>query len=270
MAFPYRKIMCPIDFDDSSLDAIDTAASIARQNDGSLTLVHIVPMIVQPTVMAVRFDLYKEQAEAARVHLTEIVRTRLRGIKCELSVHNGEPAQTILKIERKLAPDLLVMSTHGRKGFSHFFLGSVAELVLRGASCPVLTTRAAQRDKNTIAGWMTTSPVTASPKERLGSVRAKMLHDDLCCVPVVEAGRLLGIVSDHDLHRHLAQEDHLEVGQVMDPGETLISVSPSTSLKEAARLLQELKLQGLPVVAEEKLVGVITVSDVLRAFAESG
>jgi nucleotide-binding universal stress UspA family protein/CBS domain-containing protein len=264
--------MCPIDLDDSSLDAIDTAANIARQNDGSLILVHIVPMIVQPTVMAVHFDLYKEQAETAKKHLSEIARTRLSGIKCELSVHNGEPAQTILRIERKLAPDVLVMSTHGRKGFSHFFLGSVAELVLRGATCPVLIIRAVQRDKNTVAEWMTTRPVTASPEERLGSIRAKMLDDDLCCVPIIEGGRLVGIVSDRDLQRHLTKEDQIEVGQVMprDVDETLISVRPSTSLKETARLLRELKLQALPVVAEEKLVGVITASDVVRAFAESG
>lgn len=271
MTFPYRKVTCPIDFDDSSLEAVETAAQIVRQNDGMLILVHIVPMIIQPAGMPVYVDLYKGQEETARRELTEIVNTRLSGINCELSVHNGEPAQTILRIARKLEPDLLVMATHGRKGFSHFFLGSVAELVLRGAHCPVLTVRAAQHDKNTVAGWMAPNPMTASPKEKLCSVRSKMLDGDFRCVPIVDNGKLVGIVTDRDVQEHLAHENEIEVAQAMpeDRGDTLTKVTPSTSLKEAARLMQELKIEALPVVDEDRLVGVITTSDVLRAFAEA-
>ncbi len=271
MAFPYRKIMCPIDFDDGSLEAVDTAARIARQNDGTLILVHVVPMIIQPAGMPVYVDLYKGQEDAARRKLAEIVNTRLSGIKCELSVYNGEPAQTILTIERKLEPDVLVMATHGRKGFSHFFLGSVAELVLRGSTCPVLTVRAAQHDKRTVAGWMTSNPVTASRREKLSSVRTKMSDGHFRCVPVVEGGKLVGIITDRDINEHLAQKDQMEVGHAMpeDVGETLTTVTASTSLKEAARLMRELKLEALAVVDQQKLVGVITASDVLRAFAEA-
>ena len=271
MAFPYRKIMCPIDFDDSSLQAVDTAAHIARQNDGSLILVHIVPMIIEPAGMPVYADLYKGQEEAARRQLGEIVKTRLSGIKCQLSIHNGEPAQTILGIARRLQPDLLVMATHGRKGFSHFFLGSVAELVLRSATCPVLTVRGAEHDKNTVIGWMTPNPVTASPREKLFSVQTKMIDGNFRCVPVVEDGKLVGIVTDRDVREHLAQNDQIDVGHAMpeDIAETLTTVTPSTSLKEAARLMGKLKLEAFPVVDEEKLIGVITTSDVLRALGEA-
>ena len=271
MAFPYRKIMCPIDFEDTSLEAVDASAGIARQNGGSIILVHIVPMIIQPAVLPVQFNLNYEQEEVAKQHLSEIARTRLSGIKCEISVHHGEPAHTILRIERKLEPDVLVMATHGRKGFSHFFLGSVAELVIRGATCPVLTVRVAQHDKNTVDGWMTPNPVTASPKETLGSVRAKMLNGDLRCVPVVDGGRLLGLITDHDIREHPDEKDQIEVGRMMPKGilETLVSVIPSTSLKETARLMRELKLQALPVLDQGKLVGVITTNDVLGAFAKN-
>jgi CBS domain-containing protein len=238
--------------------------------------VHIVPLIIQPQAIEIH-DLYKEQKETARYQLAEIVKTRLNGIKCELSIHSGEPAQTILRIERKLQPDLLVLATHGRKELSHFFLGRVAELILRGATCPVLTVRIprhdtnAVHDRNTVEEWMTRNPKTASVQENLSTAQAKMLNGDFRCLPVLKEGRLVGIITDRDVREHLAQKDQIEVGQAMpdDIGETLTTVTPSTSLKEAALLMRELKLEALPVIDdEETLVGVITTSDVLRAFAE--
>ncbi len=66
MAAPYRKIMCPVDFDDSSLEALDAAARIARDNDGTLIVLHIVPMVIMPTGMPVYVDVYKGQ-ETSRV-----------------------------------------------------------------------------------------------------------------------------------------------------------------------------------------------------------
>jgi PPOX class probable F420-dependent enzyme len=173
MAFPYKRIMCPIDFDDSSLEAVETAAGIARQNDGTLILVHIVPMIMQPAGMPVYVDLYKGQEEVAHRQLAEIVKTRLGGIKCESSVYNGEPAQTILSLQKKLEPDVLVMATHGRKGFSHFFLGSVAELVLRGATCPVLTVRAGRPAKRIVAS---AAPVKIPPSLRELIAKGPLAH----------------------------------------------------------------------------------------------
>jgi nucleotide-binding universal stress UspA family protein/CBS domain-containing protein len=270
MVFPFRKIMCAVDFDDSSFTAIDAAAQIARQNNATLILAHIVPIIIQSETISAYIGL-EGLDKAARNQLTEIVKTRLDGIKCELSIHSGEPAQTILRIERKLEPDLLVLATHGRKGLSHFLLGSVAELILRGATCPVLTVRIPQQDKNTVQEWMTRNPETASEQDKLATVQAKMLNGDFRCLPVLKEGRLVGIITEREVREHLAQKDQIEVGQVMpdDIGETLTTVTPSTSLKEAARLMRELKLEALPVVEdEETLVGVITTSDILRAFAE--
>jgi nucleotide-binding universal stress UspA family protein len=77
--------------------------------------------------------LYESQEETAWVRLREIARKDLAGVKYELLVHMGEPAGSIIAIEKKVKPDLLVMATHGRRGFSRFFLGSVAEIVLREA-----------------------------------------------------------------------------------------------------------------------------------------
>jgi len=263
----YRKIICPVDFDDSSLEALDTAARIARDNDGTLIVLHIVPVVIMPTGMPVYVDLYKGQEDVARRKLTEIARTRLAGIKYELMVQMGEPAASILRMEKKVSPDLLVMATHGRKGFSHFFLGSVAEVVLREATCPVLTIRAGQNRKGMVAGWMTLNPVTASPTDKLSTVRAKMAEGAFRSVPVLDNGKLVGIVTDRDLRQHAGSPENTEVARVMT--KELLTVTPATPLKDAARLMRERKIGGLPVLEGDALVGIITTADVLHAFYEA-
>ena len=66
MADPFRRILCPVDFDDNSMQALDTAADLARENNGTVFVLHVVPMIVPPTGMPVYVDLYQGQEETAR------------------------------------------------------------------------------------------------------------------------------------------------------------------------------------------------------------
>jgi hypothetical protein len=61
----------------------------------------------------------------------------------------------ILMAERRAGADLVVMATHGRRGFSRMLLGSVAELVLRQSTCPVLTVRYSPPQKDLVSAWMT-------------------------------------------------------------------------------------------------------------------
>ena len=76
MAFPFRNILCPVDFDDSSMDALDLAADLARQNDSILLVLHVVPMIVAPARVTGYFDPYKSQEETARAKLAQIAHKR--------------------------------------------------------------------------------------------------------------------------------------------------------------------------------------------------
>ncbi len=141
MELKCQKILCPVDFDDNSLAALDSAAEIAGKNAGTVFLLHVIPMVVQPMGMPPEVGLYDEQEKVARARLSEIEHERLAGVSHESMTCVGDPAPSILKMQRKLGADLIVIGTHGRRGLSRLFLGSVAEHVIREAPCPVLTIR---------------------------------------------------------------------------------------------------------------------------------
>jgi nucleotide-binding universal stress UspA family protein/CBS domain-containing protein len=264
MPFPYKRILCPVDFDESSMGALEAAAQFARQNDGTVYVFHVVPMVIPPTGMPVYVDLYKGQEETARDKLKEVARKRLSGVKYELMTHLGEPAGSIIKTERKIGADLIVMATHGRRGFSRFVLGSVAELVLREAKCPVLTVRQSPADRDKVSAWMTRNPVVAAPKEKLSVIHDKMTEGGFRAVPVVQDGKPIGIVTDRDIRMHVGYLEHTEADKAMS--EALITVTPETTVREAARLMRERKIGALPVIEGDMLVGLVTTTDVLSAL----
>jgi nucleotide-binding universal stress UspA family protein/predicted transcriptional regulator len=264
MAPQFRRILCPVDFDDNSMQALDYAANLARDSKGTVFVLHVVPMIVAPTGMPVYVDLYKGQEETARTRLVEIAHKHLGGIKYELLTHTGEPAATILNAEKKVDADVVVMATHGRRGFKRFFLGSIAELVLRESICPVLTVRCSPTQTDQVGTWMTKNPVTATPHEKLDTIAAKMHAGDFRCVPVVSDGAAVGIVTDRDIRQRTGYLDQTEAYKAMS--EALVTVTPTTDIRDAARLLREKKIGGLPVIEDGKLAGIITTCDVLDAL----
>jgi nucleotide-binding universal stress UspA family protein/predicted transcriptional regulator len=267
MGFPFKQLLCPVDFDENAAKALALASHIARQNDGTVYALHVVPMALTRTGMPVYVDLYKGTEEAAHQRLQEFARKRLAGVKYELSVHVGEVAPTILRAAKQFGADVIIMATHGRHGLSRAFLGSVAEMVLRESGCPVLMVRGALPDREAVSHWMTYGPLAASPEEKLASVQAKMREGSFRSMPVVEHGKLVGIISDRDIREHEGYLDRTEVKLAMTS--EVVTVTSQTAVKEAARLLQERKIGSLPVVDEGELVGIIAVTDLLGALIES-
>jgi universal stress protein A len=139
MRFPYKKILCPIDFDDSSIHALEKATEIARHFGATVFLVHVVPLIVE--ALPIAYERYEESQKAAMAKLNEIASQKLGSTEHRCIVYTGDVIGSIFQALEKFQPDLLVMATHGRTGIARFVLGSVAAAVVRKASCPVLTIR---------------------------------------------------------------------------------------------------------------------------------
>ncbi len=124
---------------------------------------------------------------------------------------------------------------------------------------------------------MTRNPVTLTPRNTLAEAKRMADEHGLRRFPVVSGGKLVGIVTDRDMRQALPSTavvherrysdyvlDRVLVGGIMS--RELTVVKPDTPVEEAARLILEHKVGGLPVVSRDKLVGIITETDILRAF----
>ncbi len=85
-------------------------------------------------------------------------------------------------------------------------------------------------------------------------------------LPVVSDGKLVGIVSDRDLREHRGHLEQVKISGIMT--ERPVTVTPATTIEEAAQIMLERQIGGLPVVADGRLVGMITTSDIMRAFLD--
>jgi len=142
MAFPYKTILCPIDFDENSLTALNQAVELAAHFESKLILVHVLPLVIPTGEIPPPLMLYEDQEKAARAKLEAIAKDKLSALKHDALLYTGDVIASILEAEKKYRPDLAVAATHGRGGIARLFLGSVAEAIVRKVSCPVLTIRA--------------------------------------------------------------------------------------------------------------------------------
>jgi nucleotide-binding universal stress UspA family protein len=149
----FRRILVPVDFSPCSKAALQYAAQLAERFDAAVEVLHVwePPMYLGLGPGEVFLQVTTDQGQP----LSEVVRTRARqeldqfiaeiqsrssaNVSGRLEV--GNTSDTILEIAKANQCDLIVMGTHGRRGFSRVLMGSIAERVVRHAPCPVITFR---------------------------------------------------------------------------------------------------------------------------------
>jgi len=144
---PPKLIMSPIDFSDHSGEALKSAADLVSCFRSELLLVHVVPAIPKLSSAAEFFHegQYEEELhKEAQKQLDEMAATLAqRGIKARSEVGTAnDVSMELLRIAEHNNVDLIVIATHGMTGWHKLAFGSVAEKVVRLASCPVLVLRA--------------------------------------------------------------------------------------------------------------------------------
>jgi len=145
-----KKILCPSDFSDPSLKALELANEIAGYFRAELYILHIVadlPPLYYPDHMGFEayadFDVRKYQMnliDDAHRKMDSIVREKITpDLKVHKVVLQGDAPYRIVEYSKMINADLIVISTHGRTGWKLLVFGSVADKVVRIATCPVLT-----------------------------------------------------------------------------------------------------------------------------------
>jgi acetoin utilization protein AcuB len=121
-------------------------------------------------------------------------------------------------------------------------------------------------DEMLVASRMSKHPATASPRETLAEADARMHSGNFRHLPITDNGKLIGMLSDHDIRQHQGHlKDTRITGAMTD---NPITVGPDTTMEEAAEIMLERKISGLPVVDKGNLVGIVTTTDLLAAFME--
>jgi nucleotide-binding universal stress UspA family protein len=141
--FQPRRILCPTDFSDDAGYALHIALDLARQNGGSVLLLHVADTLGAEGLT------YSEattrlQPEAHVRGLQEQLRRQAppdAGVPVRFLLREGSPAPEIERAAREEGCDLVVLGTHGRTGLAHLLMGSIAERVVRTAPCPVLVVK---------------------------------------------------------------------------------------------------------------------------------
>lgn len=149
----FKRIVCPVDFSDSSMQALQYALSLAQETDAHLTVVHVVTYDLEAeapemyeTVIADRrltVEMYRKKCEDySRERLEAAIPKSAREFcTIETKLASGKPYHQILRIAGEQNADLIVMGVQGRGALDLLIFGSTTQHIVRQATCPVLTLR---------------------------------------------------------------------------------------------------------------------------------
>jgi nucleotide-binding universal stress UspA family protein len=142
-----RRLLYATDFSAASRRAFTTAVTIAKSAGARMTIVHVIapvmPAVPQQYLDAVTLDQLEKRAQqwSTRELNKLAARARVAGIRATTALRIGDPVGQIIRTARTEGADLIVVGTHGRRGLPKFFLGSVAERVVKMAPFAVVTVK---------------------------------------------------------------------------------------------------------------------------------
>jgi len=142
------RILLAIDDSRFSQAAIETVIEQARPQDTDVRILHVVespPLLVAREMggyepaLETALESQKQNAEALVMKAAELLRAR--GLKVAATLEVGDPKSKILDVAEEWRADLIVVGSHGRRGFERFLMGSVSDAVARHAKCSVQIVR---------------------------------------------------------------------------------------------------------------------------------
>ena len=161
MNLDFKRILCPVDMSEFSLDALRLAVKLAECSDATLDILHVIhnpfdelymsaltesdPALIDAYAVEPlkRAKIVRATEEHSEVLLKQFCHDTVKHhSRVRYHVRNGDPFELILDGAQDFLTDLIVLATHGRTGIKRLVIGNVAEKVVRHAPCPVLTVKA--------------------------------------------------------------------------------------------------------------------------------
>ena len=137
-----NKIIVPVDFLQYTDNLVTFSTEIAGQLGAELFFLHVIEEAdlyggyIGPTIKYLTPEMTKQAETKMELLLSLLADT---DIKCRGTVVSGDVVDSILECVKQESGDMIIIATHGRKGLEKFWLGSVAEKLIRSALCPVLS-----------------------------------------------------------------------------------------------------------------------------------
>lgn len=151
----YKRILCPIDGSSTSNHGLQEAVSLAKNQGAKLRFIHVIDtyfpiMDGVGSLMPVDLtDILQKNADEVVDHAKAIAKSA--GVDADAVITKmlgGRPSQEIVKQAKDWSADLIVMGTHGLRGFNRIIMGSDAENVVRTSSVPVMLVNASTENAN--------------------------------------------------------------------------------------------------------------------------
>lgn len=147
----FKRIAVALDGSESARQAFGVALALAQSERAELGVCSVVDPIAlsgtAPPSPAMNMLICDMEIEARRIVTEAIESAQKAGVTATGQTRSGAPAFEFLSYVDRFGADIIVMGTHGRRGFAHFLMGSVAEVVLRESKVPVLVVRVPENQR---------------------------------------------------------------------------------------------------------------------------
>jgi nucleotide-binding universal stress UspA family protein len=146
----FKTVLCPIDLGPNTGLTLDAARHLAEDSKAKLIVLHIVPLPLEAVGQPMLVEPLSSAQDEARARMEQLAKGLGLKVPYEVAAVIGDPSHEIIRAINEHDADVVVMATHGRTGLSRFFLGSVAERVVRESPVPVLTVPAHHARKKSL------------------------------------------------------------------------------------------------------------------------
>ncbi len=265
-------IVVGVDYSPHADAALRAASALASELQAACVAVHVIPGEAGErdpnNIWGSGEDAGQREAERLAAHVTALLGTEARVSAVAL---RGNVSDALLALASERQAALLAVGRIGTSPAGEDRIGAVAHQIQIAAPCPVLVCGPAAAEVAVAAPPVTAlrvdaimrpAPVTVAQGETLAHVERLMQQHGIHQLPVVEAERLIGIVSRHDLATQAGYLERSKVDAVMT--QRPVTVSPQATLLEVAERLIEEDVNSLPVVQDGKLVGIVSKTDLLQ------